>query len=216
MGRGYSAIIAVVCLAVSTAAAATTFTAEISDQDGKPVVNAVVSLVPDSKNSMPAPSTKLAGEKTIDQRNETFIPLITVIPKGGRVLFANNDQTTHQVYSFSAIKQFELTLNRAQTSMPVTFDNGGVAALGCNIHDHMIAYVFVAESPWTALTGPDGRAVIEDVPPGNYQAQVWHPKYPPRREPPSARVSVSSDATRWSANVRVLPVVATRSHAGSY
>jgi len=216
MGRGYSAIIAVVCLAVSTTAGATTFTAEISDQDGKPVVNAVVSLVPDSKNSMPAPSTKLAGEKTIDQRNETFIPLITVIPKGGRVLFANSDQTTHQVYSFSAIKQFELTLNRGQTSMPVIFDNGGVAALGCNIHDHMIAYVFVADSPWTALTGPDGRAVIEDVPPGNYQAQVWHPKYPPRREPPSARVSVSSDATRWSANVRVLPAVATRSHAGSY
>jgi len=204
-------------LVVCDAAAATTFTAEITDQDGRAVVNAVVTLKPEQKTPLPAPSTRLAIEKSIDQRNETFIPYVTVIPKGGRILFANNDQTTHQVYSFSAVKQFELTLNRGTVSAPVVFDNPGIAALGCNIHDHMIAYVYVAESPWTALTNADGRAVIEDVPPGAYQAQVWHPKYPPRREPPSARVSVSTDATRWSANIRVIPVAtATRSHAVTY
>ncbi len=216
MGRGYSAIIPALWLALCLPAAATTFTAEISDQDGKPVVNAVVSLVPDPKGPMPAASMRLATEKTIDQRNETFLPLVTVIPKSGRVIFANNDQTTHQVYSFSAAKQFEITLNRGQTSAPIIFDNLGVAALGCNIHDHMIAYVFVAESPWTALTGADGRAVIEDVPAGIYQARVWHPKYPPRREPPNARIAVSTDITRWSANIRVVPATTTRSHAGSY
>jgi plastocyanin len=216
MGRGCSATIAALWLALCLPAAAATFTAEISDQDGKPVVNAVVSLLPDPKGPMPAASTRLATEKTIDQRNETFLPLVTVIPKSGRVIFANNDQTTHQVYSFSAAKQFEITLNRGQTSPPITFDNLGVAALGCNIHDHMIAYVFVAESPWTALTGADGRAVIDDVPAGTYQAQVWHPKYPPRREQPSARIAVSTDITRWTANIRVLPTTTTRSHAGSY
>jgi hypothetical protein len=80
----------------------------------------------------------------------------------------------------------------------------------------MIAYVFVAESPWTTLTGNDGRAVIDDVPPGNYQAQVWHYRYPPRRELPSARVAVSTDTTRWAANIRVVTQTGTRSHAGSY
>ena len=40
------------------------------------------------------------------------------------------------------------------------------------------------------LTGADGRVVIDDVPPGNYQAQVWHYRYPPRRELPSARIAV--------------------------
>jgi len=217
MGRGYSALIASLWLVVCGPAVATTFTAEISDQDGKPVVNAVVTLIPEQRTSVPGASTRLPVEKTIDQRNETFLPYVTIIPKNGRILFANNDETTHQVYSFSPVKQFELTLNRGQTSAPIVFDNPGVAALGCNIHDHMIAYVFVADSPWTALTNADGRAVIEDVPAGTYQAQVWHPKYPPRREPPSARVSVASDTTRWTANIRVLPpVIATRSHAGSY
>jgi len=216
MGSAYSTILGVVLAAVCQTAAATTFTAEITDQDGKPVANAVVSLVFDARTGMPGASTRLPNEKHIDQRRETFVPLVTIVPRNGRVVFANSDDTTHQVYSFSATKQFEITLARGVSSTPIVFPNAGVAALGCNIHDNMIAYVFVADSPWTALTGNDGRAVIEDVPPGNYQAQVWHYRYPPRREPPSARVAVSTDTTRWAANIRVLAQTGTRSHAGSY
>ena len=214
MGRGLTAIAAALLLAVCEPAAATDFTAVVIDQDGKPVPNAVVSLLTDSP-SMPAPSSRLASEKTIDQRNETFIPLVTIIPKGGHVIFANNDKTTHQVYSFSRVKQFELTLNRGQTEQ-IVFDNAGVAALGCNIHDHMIAYTFVAESPWTALTGEDGRAVIENVPGGTYRAQVWHPKFPPGRDPPSVNVSLSGETTRWEARVKLLPPRMSRSHSASY
>ena len=207
---------AILLVAVCNTAAATTFTAEITDQDGKPVVNAVVSLVPDPKGPMPGATSCLPSEMHIDQRLETFVPLVTVVPRNGRIVFANSDQTTHQVYSFSPAKQFEITLARGATSSPIVFPASGVAALGCNIHDNMIAYVFVADSPWTGLTGADGRAVIEDVPPGNYQAQVWHYRYPPRRELPSARIAVATDTTRWAANIRVLTQTGTRSHAGSY
>jgi plastocyanin len=216
MGRGFSSVVAFLLVAVCQTAAATTFTAEITDQDGKPVANAVVSLVPESKSGMPSASTRLPNEMHIDQRLETFVPLVTVVPRNGRVVFANSDQTTHQVYSFSPVKQFEITLARGATSPPIVFPAAGVAALGCNIHDNMIAYVFVADSPWTGLTDNDGRAVIDDVPPGSYQAQVWHYRYPPRRELPSARIAVASDTTRWAANIRVLTQTSTRSHAGSY
>src|SRR5882762_2216661 len=170
MGTRVIPYVGALLFAVCGSAAATTFTAEVNDQDGRPVANAVIVLVADSKAPMPA--SRLAAEKTIDQRGETFIPLVTIVPKGGHIIFANNDQTTHQVYSFSAVKQFEITLARGEKSPPIAFDNSGVAALGCNIHDHMIAYAFVAESPWTALTGTDGRATITDVPLGNYDAQV--------------------------------------------
>lgn len=217
MGRRVSTgALVILLVAAGQTAAATTFTAEITDQDGKPVQNAVVSLNPESKTAMPAASTRLPNEKTIDQRFETFVPIVTIVPRNGRVIFANSDPTTHQVYSFSPVKQFEITLARDTTSSPLAFPNAGVAALGCNIHDNMIAYVFVTDSPWTGLTGADGRAVIDDVPPGNYQAQVWHYRYPPRREPPSARIAVSTDTTRWSANIRVMAQSGTRSHAGSY
>jgi plastocyanin len=198
-------------------AGATNFTAEVVDQDNRPVVNAVVTLIPETKSSMPAASTRLATDKTIDQRNETFLPMVTIVPKGGRIVFSNNDQTTHQVYSFSAAKQFEITLARGEKSPPIAFDNAGVAALGCNIHDHMIAYAFVAESPWAGLTGADGKVAVADVPPGNYQVRVWHPKFPPGRQPPSLRASLSGDNARMSVNVKLLPApTATRGHAGSY
>src|SRR5882672_6571714 len=106
MGRGILSLATVVLLASREAAVATNFTAEVVDQDGHPVANAVVTLIPDAKNSMPPASTRLVTEKTIDQRNETFLPLVTIVPKGGHISFSNNDQTTHQVYSFSAVKQF--------------------------------------------------------------------------------------------------------------
>jgi len=216
MGRRFSSVLVILLVAVCQTAAATTFTAEITDQDGKPVANAVVSLVPDPLSGMPGASTRLSNEQHIDQRLETFLPLVTIVPRNGRVIFANSDQTTHQVYSFSPVKQFEITLARGASSPPIVFPNPGVAALGCNIHDNMIAYVFVADSPWTALTGPDGRAVIDDVPPGTYRAQVWHHRYPLRRELPSARIAVSTDTTQWAANIRVLAQTGSRSHAGSY
>jgi plastocyanin len=217
MGRGILPLVTLMLFALSGPADATDFTAEVVDQDGRTVANAVVSLISDAKTSMPAASTHLATEKTVDQRKETFLPLVTVVPKGGHIVFANNDQTTHQVYSFSAAKQFEITLARGEKSPPVAFDNAGVAALGCNIHDHMIAYAFVAESPWTGLTGPDGRATIANVPAGNYQAQIWHPRFPPGRELPSLRAVLSGDTTRLSVNIK-LPYAATasRGHAGSY
>jgi hypothetical protein len=119
------------------------------------------------------------------------------------------------VYSFSKVKQFEMTLNRGQTA-PVTFETAGIAALGCNIHDKMIAYAFVADSPWTALTGEDGRAVIADVPAGAYRAQVWHPKFPPGRPPPSVAVSLSGETNRWEATVKLLASRMAHSHSGSY
>jgi hypothetical protein len=216
MGKGYLGAIATFLVAAGQTAAATTFTAEITDQDGRPVANAVVMLVPESRTPLAGASTRLNVERVIDQRLETFLPLITIIPRNGRIVFANNDPTTHQVYSFSPVKQFEITLASGTSSPPIVFGTPGIAALGCNIHDNMIAYVFVAESPWTALTGLDGRAVIEDVPPGGYQAQVWHNRYPPRRELPSARIAVSTETTQWAANIRVLNQSNSRSHAGSY
>jgi hypothetical protein len=104
MGRGYSGAAALLMIFACETAAATTFSAEITDQDGRPVANAVVSLVPDPQGAMPGASTRLPVEKVIDQRRETFLPTVTIVPRNGRVVFANSDPTTHQVYSFSPVK----------------------------------------------------------------------------------------------------------------
>lgn len=184
-------------------ARAAVFTAEIADQDGHPVANAVVMLVSDAKGEMPAASSRLASEKTVDQRNETFVPLVTILPRGGHLIFANSDNTMHQVYSFSAIKQFEFTLPHGKTSPPVVFDKSGVAAIGCNIHDHMIAYAFVSDSPWTGLTGADGRVQMADVPAGAYTAQIWHPRLVVGAAP-TARVTVGTEPASLKSKISII------------
>ncbi len=189
---------------------------QISDTHGLPVARAVVALEPQAQLHLPA--SPLPQNAVIDQRHETFIPLVTVIRQGGEVVFTNNDTTMHQVYSFSPVKQFEFEIDQGQKSQPVTFDKAGVAAIGCNIHDQMIAYVYVADTPFIAVTDANGRAVIGNVPDGAWRATVWHPQLPPGKSTPSAALTVSGTAADFALAV---PLVAAgpgtrRMHMGDY
>ena len=51
-----------------------------------------------------------------------------------------------------------------------------MVALGCNIHDWMLAYIYVLTTPYFAKTGSDGKARVEGLTPGAYEARVWHPR----------------------------------------
>ena len=212
--RGFvGALAGAALLLVCGPAAATVLSVLVTDLDGKPLANAVISLAPEAKTPIPAPTTKLETEKTIDQRNETFIPLVTLLPRTGRVVFANNDKTKHQVYSFSAIKQFEITLAQGERSPPIVFDKPGLAILGCNIHDHMIAYVFVADTPWTAVTGLDGRAEIPDASPGGYELRMWHPQLLPGTPAPSEHIVLAGEIMNYSAKSQNPLAAADDAHA---
>ena len=181
---------------------AATVDVAIAAADGMPAAGAVVSLEP-VNGAAPAPTT-VPAEAVIDQRNQMFVPLMVVIRRGGHVVFANNDVTMHQVYSFSPIKQFEYEIRQGEKSPPVVFDKAGVAAIGCNIHDNMVAFVYVADTPWIATTDAQGHAKIANVPNGAYRANVWHPKLAPGSTAPSTNVQVTGDGAKVSLSVPIL------------
>jgi plastocyanin len=183
-------------------AIAATVDVVVTDTNGKPAAGAIVSLVPET-GAIPSQST-IANEAVIDQRNQMFDPLVVTIRKGGHVVFANNDATMHQVYSFSQIKQFEYEIKQGEKSPPVVFDKPGVAAIGCNIHDNMVAFVYVADSPWTVTTDEHGHARLDHVPDGAYRASVWHPRLAPGRAPPQAVLQVSGGGARLSMSAPLL------------
>jgi hypothetical protein len=89
--------------------------------------------------------------------------------------FPNKDKVRHHVYSFSSAKTFELKLYGQQEERTVTFDKAGVVALGCNIHDSMIGYIYVADTPFAAKTNAAGEAMIRGLPAGAGTLTVWHP-----------------------------------------
>jgi plastocyanin len=212
---GKQILLALLALFVCAAQAhAATLDILVVDTNGRPAANAVVSLQPPDGAAMPP--ARLPAEGVIDQRNETFLPLVTILRTGGSIVFTNNDTTMHQVYSFSPIKQFAFEIDQGHKSEPVVFDKPGVASIGCNIHDQMITYVFVASTPWAVLSDAKGRVKFADIPHGSYRAIVWHPQLVPGRAAPSTTVAVNGDM-KLSLTVPLLSVApAKHMHMGTY
>lgn len=147
--------------------------AVVTDDKGKPVEDAVVALT--SKALAPA-TAPVPPPAIMDQYDKEFVPYVLPVYVGTSVSFPNRDNIRHHVYSFSAAKKFELPLYIGTPAAPVVFAKPGVVALGCNIHDWMLAYIYVVTTPYFAKTTADGKAHLEGLVPGAWEARVWHPR----------------------------------------
>jgi plastocyanin len=156
---------------VAASARAATLTVSVVSESGRPVTDAVVMLAGAVPLQMAAPELRA----TMIQENQQFSPFVLPVRVGTTVEFPNLDPFRHHVYSFSAAKPFELKLYGGGETQEVLFDKPGPVALGCNIHDNMLAYVYVVAAPFFAKSDAQGRAVIYDLPPGAYTLTAWHP-----------------------------------------
>lgn len=146
----------------------------VVDEQGRPLPQAVVFLEsPDAGRAV----KPMSGEE-IAQKDKAFQPGVLVVTRGTLVSFPNQDTVRHHVYSFSPAKRFELKLYTGRPANPVLFDQSGVVVLGCNIHDQMVAWLVVVDTPYHATTAIDGTAAIKEVPPGNYRLHAWHSRLP--------------------------------------
>ncbi|MBS0396757.1 MAG: methylamine utilization protein [Proteobacteria bacterium] len=159
------------CLAGAGPAAAATLALSVSTPDGAPYADVVAVL--DPLDGAAAPDAPAAA--VIDQVHKTFVPHVSVVRTGAAVRFPNSDRIRHQVYSLSAARVFTLKLYAGTAAPPVVFDRPGLVVLGCNIHDSMVGFVAVVDSPYFARTDAAGLARIE-APPGRYRLRLWHPE----------------------------------------
>lgn len=142
----------------------------IADPGGAPLADAVVIAALEGE----APPVAGPLRAVIDQVDRRFVPRVTVVQSGTTVSFPNHDNIRHSIYSYSPPKRFELKLYAGTPSSPVVFDRPGVVTLGCNIHDSMIAWVLVVDTPWVARSDAQGLARIAALPPGHYRLRAWH------------------------------------------
>ncbi len=152
---------------------AATIRVSVLDDKGTAVKDAVV-YAELKEGTYPSASQKSTA--TMDQQNKEFIPYVLPVQIGTSVHFPNSDNIRHHVYSFSPAKKFELPLYKGKTANKVVFDKPGVVALGCNIHDWMIAYIYVVETPFFTKTADNGKCNLTDLPAGVYEIRVWHPR----------------------------------------
>lgn len=188
---------AAVCLWGVGTALAGPVEVRVTDASGKALPQAVVFL--ESREARAA--LKPAQGVEIAQASRQFTPQVTVVTVGTSVTFPNRDTVRHHVYSFSAVKKFEIKLYVGTPSAPVVFDQTGIAVLGCNIHDNMAAWVVVVDTPYFAQTGADGRVTLPQVPAGSYRLRTWHAALPPGT--PAADVALKVEAAGSQAAVQL-------------
>lgn len=166
--RSLSTILLLSSVTIISNASADTFV--VQNQHGLPIKNAVLefSVTDTAQDTNNTPNTLI-----MDQVDKLFKPDVLVIQQGDFVDFPNSDNIRHHVYSFSSVNPFEIKLYSGRPEAPLQFNNAGVAVLGCNIHDSMVGYIYIARSKNVIMTDENGLATF-----ANNQAftnvSVWH------------------------------------------
>jgi len=170
---GHHVLAVLLCALLPLAAPlrAATLVIHVLTADGHPLQGAVVTAQPLDAPPRHAPPL----HAVMDQVNRAFDPDLLVIPVGSTIEFPNSDSVSHQIYSFSPPKRFQLPLYRGKPYPPVSFDAVGVVTLGCNIHDQMLAYVVVTDAPYFGRTDAAGVWSAE-LAHGHYKVNLWHPR----------------------------------------
>ncbi len=184
------ALLCVVGAPVAIAAGGGTLEVRLLGADGAPVTGAAVTASAIGPQTLPAAPV----EARIDQINMEFVPKLSIVPVGSSIAFPNGDTISHQVYSFSPARRFQLPLYRGQPHAPVRFDTPGVVALGCNIHDSMVGYVLVTTAAHYGVTDQAGMLRLRSLPPGEYEVRIWHPRMRERGEQQPQRVRLPAAA----------------------
>jgi len=189
-------------LVVTTQAIAATIEVSVVDEQGRPIENVAVYATPaQGAAAGHAAHGAAAPAAVMDQDNLQFAPHLLVVQAGTAVTFPNTDSVSHHVYSFSEAKTFELPLYKGDAYPPVAFDRPGIVVLGCNIHDGMLGYIVVVDTPHFARTNEQGVALIESVPNGDYVLAAWTPRVRATGLPPSLPVTVSEGTA--AAEIRI-------------
>ena len=173
-------------------AQAATVSVQLQDTAGKPLPEGVVFLESREAKQLAKP---IAGAEIAQVKRE-FVPKVLIVPVGTAVSFPNRDTVRHHVYSFSPAKTFELKLYTGTPATPVVFDKTGVAVLGCNIHDNMVGWVVVVETPYHAIAAATGVAKLPDVPPGRYRLRAWHAGLPPGTPATDTTIDIPASGSR--------------------
>lgn len=140
-----------------------------TDGNAKKARGGVVVAVLGVPGARPKPMTA-----EMRQKDKQFDPQLVVVTRGSTVTFPNQDKIFHNVFSLSPTARFDLGLYKEGTAKSVEMKRAGEVDVYCNIHPEMAAKIKVLDTPYYAVSAPDGSFTIEGVPAGTYDVEAWH------------------------------------------
>jgi hypothetical protein len=125
-------------------------------------------------------------------------PFVTAVRNGHPLSIVNKDPVVHDVQGYTSndpntFMMFNKPmLPESTVSKEIRLRNGHfIFRTQCGVHDFMQSWGMAVGNPYFAVTGPDGRFTITDLPPGTYDVVAWHPQMKLK----SQRVTVAANAT---------------------
>lgn len=183
---------------VVSATQAASLSVEVSNSSGDELATAQTTI---ALHSSEAERSVIANKVVhgIEQTNSQFEPFISAVQRGSSIKFPNRDSFAHHVYSFSEPAKFQSELYSQQESHEIEVNKPGVIVVGCNIHDWMLAYVYVVDTPYFAQP-KNNRVRFEGLEPGSYSLSYWHPSIP---APVTRDVEISDSANTSTLSISI-------------
>lgn len=90
-------------------------------------------------------SAAAAGEHHVSQKGKVFAPTELRVKAGDKIVFRNDDDVTHNVFSRTEGSEFNVKLQEPGSDSPVVMEKPGVVDVRCAIHPAMKLRVVVEE-----------------------------------------------------------------------
>jgi plastocyanin len=127
-----------------------------------------------AKSDYPPP----AQDAVISQAGCNYNPHVIGVMVGQKVKFLNPDGTLHNVHGMCRINpEFNASMPDFRKEMEMTFNKPEfMFQVQCDVHPWMKGWVAVLSHPFFAVTGPDGKFEIKNIPAGTYEIEAWQEK----------------------------------------
>lgn len=164
----------------------------VTNQQQEAVKDVVVYLEPLAKDITLPKTSKTVNVK---QLNKAFAPYVSVMQLGNKVLFDNQDDITHHIYSPVGENKFEFKLRAGNSETKEDFNTTGEVVMGCNIHDWMSGYLLILDTPYFNKSNNKGIASLEVETTGEYNLVVWHPQLEQPDHKITQQVTITKNST---------------------
>ena len=116
-----------------------------------------------------------AAESVVTNEKCRFGPRVQLVRPNSSVKTTSKDPILHttQAQQENGRTIFNVALPVPGINIAKPIGPAGIVRLNCNTHPWMRGWMIVTDEA-AAVSGADGRFTIADVPPGNYEARVWH------------------------------------------
>ena len=135
----------------------------------------------------------------LDQKSCRFEPHVMIIPVGSTVEYLNSDGVSHNVHTYPTKNDAINKLIPAGSKESQVLDKADRIEIKCDIHPWMNSHLIVSDTPFVAVSAPDGSFEIAGLPAGDYKLEIWHEKLGKA----DAKVTIAADGSSEAIEVEL-------------